>query len=88
MRKLTLLLTLFALATLPAAAQSDMGTQEQIDRGKVVYDKYCSQCHGYEGDGNGYATGRVLPGPPLPITCTLRTSSRFDHAPASSTMNG
>jgi len=40
-----------------------MGTQDQIDRGKVVYDKYCSQCHGYEGDGVGYATGRVLPVP-------------------------
>ncbi len=63
MRELKILLPLFAVAAMPVAAQSDMGTQEQIDRGKVVYDKYCSQCHGYEGDGNGYATGRVLPVP-------------------------
>ena len=57
---------LFALALLlvaPVSAQSDMGTQDQIDRGKVVYDKFCSQCHGYDGDGNGYATTRVLPVP-------------------------
>ncbi len=60
---LAFLLALALLAALPATAQSDMGTQQQIDRGKVVYDKYCSQCHGYTGDGNGYATGRVLPVP-------------------------
>ena len=47
----------------PVSAQTDFGSQDQIDRGKVVYDKYCSQCHGYEGDGQGYATSRVLPVP-------------------------
>ncbi len=57
------ILAVLLLLGAPALAQSDTGTQEQIDRGKVVYDKYCSQCHGYEGDGNGYATGRVLPVP-------------------------
>jgi len=51
------------LIAAPLAAQSDMGTQQEIDRGRVVYDKYCSQCHGYDGDGVGYATGRVLPAP-------------------------
>ena len=51
------------LVALPAAAQSNMGTQPEIDRGKVVYDKFCSQCHGYDGDGVGYATSRVLPVP-------------------------
>ena len=56
-------LAIALLLTTPASAQSDMGTEQEIARGKEIYDKYCSQCHGYEGDGNGYATGRVLPVP-------------------------
>ena len=41
---------------LTASAQ-DGGT------GKAVYDKYCSQCHGDEGDGNGVATRYLKPAP-------------------------
>jgi len=63
MRKLGAILVFVLLLSGAATAQSDMGSQQQIDRGKVVYDKYCSQCHGYDGDGNGYATTRVLPVP-------------------------
>ena len=33
------------------------------DDGKAVYDKYCSQCHGEAGNGQGYATPHVLPKP-------------------------
>ena len=43
--------------------QPDLGTEEQRAAGKVVYDKYCGQCHGDTGDGNGYATLRVKPKP-------------------------
>ena len=57
------LATLTALLALPAAAQVDLGTEEQRAAGKVVYDKYCGQCHGDNGDGNGYATPRVKPKP-------------------------
>ena len=52
-----------ALLVAPAAAQVDLGTEEQLAAGKVVYDKYCGQCHGDNGDGNGYATPRVQPKP-------------------------
>jgi mono/diheme cytochrome c family protein len=31
--------------------------------GKQLYDKYCAQCHGVSGDGEGHATGRVKPAP-------------------------
>ena len=51
------------LVALPASAQVDLGTEEQRAAGKVVYDKYCGQCHGDTGDGNGYATPRVKPKP-------------------------
>lgn len=51
------------LVALPAGAQVDLGTEEQRAAGKVVYDKYCGQCHGDTGDGNGYATPRVQPKP-------------------------
>ncbi len=65
MRRLALALILVCAIPLTGtvSAQSDMGTQPEIDRGKIVYDKYCSQCHGYDGDGQGYATSRVLPVP-------------------------
>lgn len=33
------------------------------DRGKVLYDKWCAQCHGYKGDAKGYATDLVFPKP-------------------------
>ena len=51
------------LLGLPVAGQVDLGTEEQRAAGKIVYDKYCGQCHGDNGDGNGYATPRVKPKP-------------------------
>lgn len=51
------------LVALPASGQVDLGTDEQRAAGKIVYDKYCGQCHGDTGDGNGYATPRVKPKP-------------------------
>jgi len=51
------------LVALPAGGQVDLGTEEQRAAGKIVYDKYCGQCHGDTGDGNGYATPRVKPKP-------------------------
>ncbi len=52
-----------ALLAAPLAAQVDLGTEEQRAEGKVVYDKYCGQCHGDEGAGSGHATLRVKPKP-------------------------
>lgn len=63
MRHAVLLPACLVLAVGVTSAQTDFGSQDRIDRGKVVYDKYCSQCHGYDGDGQGYATSRVLPVP-------------------------
>src|SRR5687767_2606475 len=41
----------------------DLGTETQRDAGRKVYAKYCSQCHGDKGDGEGYATPHLLPKP-------------------------
>jgi mono/diheme cytochrome c family protein len=41
----------------------DVGTEAQRNAGKQLYGKYCSQCHGDNGDGEGYATPRLLPRP-------------------------
>jgi mono/diheme cytochrome c family protein len=41
----------------------DLGTDAQRDAGKALYLKYCSQCHGESGDGNGYATPHLFPRP-------------------------
>jgi mono/diheme cytochrome c family protein len=41
----------------------DLGTDAQRESGKVLYQKYCAQCHGEKGDGEGYATPHLLPRP-------------------------
>jgi mono/diheme cytochrome c family protein len=55
---------LFALLAVTAAAQSpDLGTEEQRASGEKLYDRYCSQCHGVNGDGEGVAAPYVKPKP-------------------------
>ena len=41
----------------------DIGTDAQRESGKTLYLKYCSQCHGEKGDGEGYATPHLYPRP-------------------------
>ena len=48
----------------PLRAQGpDIGTEAQRESGKTLYLKYCSQCHGEKGDGQGYATPHLYPVP-------------------------
>jgi mono/diheme cytochrome c family protein len=48
----------------PVRAQGpDLGTDAQRESGKLLYAKYCAQCHGEKGDGEGYATPHLLPKP-------------------------
>lgn len=41
----------------------DLGTDAQRESGKKLYLKFCSQCHGENGDGEGYATPHLNPKP-------------------------
>jgi mono/diheme cytochrome c family protein len=45
------------------AQAPDVGTEAQRESGKTLYLKYCSQCHGEKGDGEGYATPHLNPRP-------------------------
>jgi mono/diheme cytochrome c family protein len=45
------------------AQAPDVGTEAQRESGKNLYLKYCSQCHGEKGDGEGYATPHLYPRP-------------------------
>src|SRR5919106_251337 len=45
------------------AQTPEIGTDAQREAGKQLYLKYCSQCHGEKGDGNGYATPHLSPRP-------------------------
>jgi mono/diheme cytochrome c family protein len=48
---------------LPRAQGPDVGTDAQRESGKQLYLKYCAQCHGENGDGEGYATPHLRPKP-------------------------
>jgi len=52
---------------LPAVAGAqpapDLGTEEQRAAGELVYAKYCAQCHGDQGDGQGIAAPFLRPAP-------------------------
>ena len=52
-------------AAAAAAAQPDLGSEAQRNAGRVLYEKYCSQCHGDTGDGKGAAASRLKPRPLL-----------------------
>lgn len=41
----------------------DLGSDAQRESGKQLYLKFCAQCHGDNGDGEGYATPHLLPKP-------------------------
>jgi len=59
-----LVATLCAAVTDSArVAAQDVGTDAQRESGKQLYLKYCSQCHGEKGDGEGYATPHLYPRP-------------------------
>jgi mono/diheme cytochrome c family protein len=45
------------------AVAQDIGTGAQRESGKNLYLKYCSQCHGENGDGEGYAAPHLRPRP-------------------------
>jgi mono/diheme cytochrome c family protein len=55
-------LSAVAVGSVRVAAQ-DVGTEAQRESGKRLYLKYCSQCHGEQGDGKGYATPHLSPTP-------------------------
>ena len=53
----------FVLTAPQRAAAQDVGTDAQRASGKTLYTKYCGQCHGEKGDGEGYATSHLNPKP-------------------------
>ena len=60
-----LIASMWVMAMRPARAQQgpDLGNDAQRETGKQLYTKYCAQCHGDKGDGEGYATPHLLPKP-------------------------
>lgn len=64
MRPAAAIAVALALASWAArAAAPDLGTDAQREEGKNLYSKYCSQCHGDAGDGNGVAAPHLSPLP-------------------------
>jgi mono/diheme cytochrome c family protein len=55
---------LYVVLSGSASAQApDLGTDAQRESGRRLYGKYCSQCHGEKGAGDGYAAEVVRPKP-------------------------
>jgi mono/diheme cytochrome c family protein len=52
-----------APAGVTRAMAQDVGTEAQRESGKKLYAKYCAQCHGEKGDGEGYAAPHLYPRP-------------------------
>jgi mono/diheme cytochrome c family protein len=52
-----------ALAGSVRGAAQEVGTEAQRESGKKLYLKNCSQCHGDNGDGEGYAAAHLRPRP-------------------------
>ena len=50
-------------------------SQASVERGKVVYKEYCSQCHGAEGKGDGPAASGLNPKP------AIHANIAFDQLP-------
>jgi mono/diheme cytochrome c family protein len=46
-----------------AAGADAQGAEAKNESGKTLYLRYCSQCHGEKGDGEGYAAVHLLPKP-------------------------
>jgi mono/diheme cytochrome c family protein len=55
--------TCAALMVSVRVTAQDVGTEAQRESGRQLYQKYCSQCHGEKGDGEGYATPHLYPRP-------------------------
>jgi mono/diheme cytochrome c family protein len=71
MGRIMLVACVVVLSTgLVLAAAPDLGTEQQRADGQQLYDKYCSQCHGDSGDGQGYAT---------PLAAASKTRSQIHH---------
>jgi len=59
-----LIVSLFAAPVgLVRVSAQDVGSESQRESGKKLYGKYCSQCHGEKGDGEGYAAPHLRPRP-------------------------
>jgi mono/diheme cytochrome c family protein len=59
-----LVASLWAVPAGSVRAQApEVGSEAQREAGKALYLKYCSQCHGEKGDGEGYATPHLRPRP-------------------------
>ncbi len=50
-------------ASRPILLGSGRSTTPRLKQGSAVYSKYCVQCHGVTGDGNGTAAVYMLPKP-------------------------
>ena len=51
------------VAVLLTASAAERLTAQDTTKGKVVYGKWCAECHGVEGDGKGAAQRYMLPYP-------------------------
>ena len=60
---LVALACLLPLRSTTKAQAPDVGTEAQRAAGKQLYEKYCVQCHGEKGDGEGDATPHLFPRP-------------------------
>ena len=60
-------------------ALSAVGTAQAADNSKQVYEFYCAQCHGVNGDGKGINGGKDFATDPRNFTVAADMSKRTDE---------
>jgi len=56
--------------------ESSVASRESLQSGQAVFKTHCAECHGADGDGNGFAAGSL----PIPIRPSDFTRERLTHA--------
>jgi mono/diheme cytochrome c family protein len=62
-RRVSLAILFCVLVPVGPATGHGLGTEEERREGRLLYEKYCAQCHGDEGDGRGVAAAYQKPRP-------------------------
>ena len=72
----TFFLTTLIILSLHSLSQGVWAVEEDLAKGKALYEKHCAVCHGLEGKGDGYT---LLDPPPADLTSDTVQGKSYDE---------